>query len=68
MGGGVSGFVSIGGQYINSFLSRIKTVFCGGGQGLFTGCVGKNVGMLGKGGGGGGCDVLVCHRTIEFRL
>ena len=31
---------------------------------VFTGCVGKNVCMQGR----GGCDVLVCHRTIEFRL
>ena len=36
---------------------------------MFTGCVVKIVAMLGMGGvGWGGCDVLVCHRTIEFRL
>ena len=36
-------------------------------EGVFTGCVGKNFGMPGWG-WGGGCDVLVFHRTIEFRL
>ena len=51
-GGGLSGFVSIGGQSLYSFLSRIKSVF-GGGVVVFTGCDGKNVGMLASVGGGG---------------
>ena len=50
-GGEISGCFSIGGQPLYSFLSRIISVLVGGG--LFAGCVGKNVGMLGRGGGVG---------------
>ena len=44
-GVGVSSCVSIERLSLYSFLSEIKCVFWG--EGMFTGCVGKNVGMLG---------------------
>ena len=50
-GEGVSGCVSIGGYPLYSFLSGINYEFWG--EGVFTGCVGKNFGMLGWGWGGG---------------
>ena len=65
-GGGVSGCVSIGEQSLYSFLSMFKFVF-GGGVGVYWLCLQK-CWYARQGWGGGGCDVLVCHRTIEFRL
>ena len=49
---GVSSCVSIGGQSLYSFLSRIKSVFCGGGRGCLLVVLAKMLVCLAEVGGG----------------
>ena len=64
-GGGFSGCVTIGGQSLYSFLSRFEFVLESG-LGVYSLCWQK-CWYARLGWEGGGCDVLVCHKTIEFR-